>query len=306
MNESFHRDRGTIVDRDASELVRLPERYAVDSRVDREPPRVVRAALVAVVLTPIVVAVVRALVNDWFPIGDSAQLYIRARDVCTADHPLLGAWTSASLSVGEPMNNPGVLYDDLLAPIARSCRSRRRQPSPSGRSTRRACGDLGRVACRRWVGDAALDARGVRGDVVGARQRAADRHLAGPRAPAAVPAYLVLMIGLACGEARWLPFVVGVASVLVQTHISYVFVLTAVTATALVVCVARQLATAAVDVAAGAALQDRGMDRRRGDRVLGAADLGATVRTRAGATSPASSRTHPAARCSWALGSVSA
>ena len=37
--------------------------------------------------------------------------------------------------------------------------------------------------------------------------------------------YLVLMIGLACGQARWIPFAAGVASVLVQTHISYVFVL---------------------------------------------------------------------------------
>ena len=37
--------------------------------------------------------------------------------------------------------------------------------------------------------------------------------------------YLVLMIGLACGQARWIPLAAGVASVLVQTHISYVFVL---------------------------------------------------------------------------------
>ena len=240
MNESFHRDRGTIVDRDASELVRPPERDAVDSRVDREPPRVVRAALVAVVLTPIVVAVVRALVNDWFPIGDSAQLYIRARDVGTAHHPLLGAWTSASLSVGEPMNNPGALYDDLLAPIARTLPFSSAAAIAVGAvnaacvlATSAVSRAVGGWAMQRWM----LVACAAMSWVLGSELLIDIWQAHALLLPFLL--YLVLMIGLACGEARWLPFVAGVASVLVQTHISYVFVLTAVTATALVVCAAR-------------------------------------------------------------------
>ncbi len=77
-------------------------------RVD-EPPRSVRIAATAVVIVPFVTAVLRALRSDWFPVGDNALLFIRTRDVLTEDHPFLGSWTSASLSVGENMNNPGAL-----------------------------------------------------------------------------------------------------------------------------------------------------------------------------------------------------
>src|SRR4029079_19712199 len=66
---------------------------------------------------PIVVAVCRALVHGWFPIGDAALLAIRAYDVATPHHPLLGSWTSASFALGIDVNNPGQLYPDLLAPF---------------------------------------------------------------------------------------------------------------------------------------------------------------------------------------------
>ncbi len=79
----------------------------------------------AVVLTfygftilPFVTAVARAIANDWFPAFDSALLYLRAADVFTQHHPLLGSWSSMSVSVGVDLNNPGPLYDDLIAPFA--------------------------------------------------------------------------------------------------------------------------------------------------------------------------------------------
>ena len=77
-----------------------------------------RVAVTAVVIVPFLTAVARAIRRDWFPIGDNALLFIRTRDVWTEDHPLLGSWTSASLSVGENMNNPGAMYDWLVAPFA--------------------------------------------------------------------------------------------------------------------------------------------------------------------------------------------
>lgn len=76
-------------------------------------PWVMRGAVVL----PIVVAAVRALLTGWFPVGDSALLAIRAYDVGTSHHPWLGSWTSASLTLGVDVNNPGPLYPDLLAPF---------------------------------------------------------------------------------------------------------------------------------------------------------------------------------------------
>lgn len=68
-------------------------------------------------MLPIAVAVARAVATGWFPIGDNALLAVRADDVGTAHHPLLGSWTSASLALGVDVNNPGPLYPDLLAPF---------------------------------------------------------------------------------------------------------------------------------------------------------------------------------------------
>jgi hypothetical protein len=73
----------------------------------------VLAALVA--LAPIVVAVVRAIANDYVPIGDDGLILLRSRDVLTANHPWLGTWSSSSLSLGVNLNNPGPLLFDLMA-----------------------------------------------------------------------------------------------------------------------------------------------------------------------------------------------
>jgi hypothetical protein len=64
---------------------------------------------------PVVVATVRAAARGWLPVGDNAYFAIRARDVLTEHHPLLGTWTSASVSAGTDFNNPGPLLFDLLA-----------------------------------------------------------------------------------------------------------------------------------------------------------------------------------------------
>lgn len=93
------------------------EAHVDEPRVDG-PRAAIRRGLTAIVCIPIITAVMRALREDWFPIGDNALLFIRTRDVLTDHHPLLGSWTSASLSVGQNMNNPGAMYDWLIAPFA--------------------------------------------------------------------------------------------------------------------------------------------------------------------------------------------
>src|SRR5690349_15350785 len=74
---------------------------------------------VAVVCVPIVWAAVRAAVGHWVPIGDDAYFTVRSRDVLTAHHPLVGAWSSGSLDLTTPINNLGPIQLDLLAPFTR-------------------------------------------------------------------------------------------------------------------------------------------------------------------------------------------
>ena len=68
---------------------------------------------------PVVVALVRALLDGWIPIGDNAYFTVRSRDVLTEHHPLLGAWSSGSEAVGTVVNNLGPMQLDLLAPFTK-------------------------------------------------------------------------------------------------------------------------------------------------------------------------------------------
>jgi hypothetical protein len=70
-------------------------------------------------LTPVVVAVIRAIVKDWIPVGDATYFTVRSADVLTKHHPLVGAWSSGSSVVGVPVNNLGPLQLDVLAPFTK-------------------------------------------------------------------------------------------------------------------------------------------------------------------------------------------
>ncbi len=217
----------------ATDLAEQPE---VDTAVVpvEGPRRWIRVALVIVAVLPILSAVVRALRRDWFPIGDNALLYLRAVDVFTEHHPLLGSWTSASLSVGENMNNPGALYDLLMAPFALTL-----SPGPGAA-----------------IGVGALNIASIVGISI------AGRHIGGWRMQrwmllaAAALAWsmgsemlidiwqahalllpflllLVLMVGCTAGRTACIPWAAFVGSVLIQTHISYAYVLSALFVAAL-------------------------------------------------------------------------
>ena len=74
----------------------------------------------AATMVPFVVAVIRAALQDWMPIGDAAYFTVRSRDVLTSHNPLLGAWSSGSAVLAVPVNNLGPMQLDLLAPFTKS------------------------------------------------------------------------------------------------------------------------------------------------------------------------------------------
>ena len=74
---------------------------------------------VAVVCVPIVAHALRAAAGRWVPTGDDAYFTVRSRDVLTEHHPLLGAWSSGSVDLTEPINNLGPTQLDLMAPFTR-------------------------------------------------------------------------------------------------------------------------------------------------------------------------------------------
>jgi len=85
----------------------------------RRPVELVELLALAMGLLPLVTVLVWALVTGWVPLGDSGQLTVRSRDVFTANHPFVGAWSSRSASIDGDVNNLGSLQLVLLAPFTR-------------------------------------------------------------------------------------------------------------------------------------------------------------------------------------------
>jgi hypothetical protein len=181
-------------------------------------------------IVPFVTAAVRALAGGWFPIGDAAQLYIRATDVLTGHHPWIGSGSSASVSLGFQVNNAGPLYFDLLAPFARTL-----PPGPGAvlgvTAINVACLVLAGVAARRIGG-------GEHGREYEAWVLAAGAVLAWTmgsellfdvfQAHALLFPFLaacVLLTGVVAGQ-RWVwPWLALVVTLIAQTHLSYAYIL---------------------------------------------------------------------------------
>lgn len=70
-------------------------------------------------LLPVITVCVWAVAVGWIPLGDTGQLAVRSRDVFTVNHPFIGAWSSRSVSIDENINNLGSLQLILLAPFTR-------------------------------------------------------------------------------------------------------------------------------------------------------------------------------------------
>lgn len=175
-------------------------------------------------IAPIVVATVRALLRGWQPIGDNGILAVRAGDVLTSHHPLLGSWTSASVVSGQDVNNPGPLYSDLIAiPV-------KLLGSSVGLATGVMLVNIAAVVlavlfAERLGGRVFMLAVTVA--VVLLEWSMSSELLFDVWQPNALVlpamAWMVAGCGVAAGRPWCLPWMLGIASVLVQTHLSYVY-----------------------------------------------------------------------------------
>ncbi len=190
-----------------------------------EPAKWIRIAATAIVIVPFVTAVLRALRSDWFPVGDNALLFIRTRDVLTEDHPFLGSWTSASLSVGENMNNPGALYDWLVAPFAHLL-----PPGPAAAigvaSINVAMVCVISAAAHR-VGGWAFQRWALLATALMAWSMGSELLIDIWQANALIFAFIALLVigvGIAAGDDGMLPWATVITTLLLQTHISYAYI----------------------------------------------------------------------------------
>jgi hypothetical protein len=217
----------------ATDIAPEPEADAIVADADG-PGRWVRVALVGVAVLPVVAAVVRSLRQHWFPIGDNALLYLRAVDVLTEHHPLLGSWTSASLSVGENMNNPGAVYDLLMAPFALML-----PPGPGaaiGVGVLNIASIVGISIASRHIGGWRMQRWMLLAAAALAWSMGSEMLIDIWQAHALLlPFLLLLVLMVGCTAGRWacIPWAVFVGSVLIETHISYAYVLSALVIAAL-------------------------------------------------------------------------
>jgi hypothetical protein len=170
---------------------------------------------------PFVVATMRAIHRGWYPIGDNAFFALRARDVLTEHHPLLGTWTSASLSVGGNLNNPGPLLFDLLALPAKL------DPA-AGLAVGVALVNVAAIAVTAVLawrrGGAPVTAWALAAAAALAWTMGSEL-LFDPWQPHALLfpflAFLFAVWSMVEGDAAALPVAVGLASLVVQSHLSY-------------------------------------------------------------------------------------
>jgi hypothetical protein len=189
----------------------------------RRRDRALLAVVLAAVNMPILVATSRALARGWQPLGDDALVVVRARDVGTSHHPLLGLWTSASVVVGDHVNNPGPLYFEAIAPAVRLF-----GPwvglAVGAMLVNMASSSLAVVAARRINGAETMLAVALA--VVGLELALGSELLfdVWPANAAVLPffAFLVVSAALAAGDLAMAPWMAGVGSLMVHTHISYV------------------------------------------------------------------------------------
>ncbi|MGH9272258.1 MAG: hypothetical protein ACRDZ2_13405, partial [Ilumatobacteraceae bacterium] len=178
----------------------------------------------AVAILPIVVAFIGAAARGWIPLGDNGLLVLRTEDVLTEHHPLLGTWTSASVGAGRQINNPGPLWFDLLAPFVRI----------GGPAVGLALGvAVFNAACIALAAWAARRIGGYRALLLvtalsaGIAWSMGSELLFDPWQPHAMIlpfwSFLIVTWALATGDLLMAPFALGLASLIIQTHLSFVY-----------------------------------------------------------------------------------
>jgi hypothetical protein len=193
------------------------------SRATRLTTRLFLASVV-VALVPVAVATTRAIRNGWIPTEDNALWAIRSRDLFSLTHlPLIGSWSSVSLSVKTLVNHPGPLYFDVLAVPARLFEPGAGVAFGVALVNTLCIVGIAVFAHRRggaFLGTIAMAATATLCWTMGSEL------LFDPWGPHAVLLpflfFLVLVWSMTCGDLPALPFAVGVGSLVMQTHLSYV------------------------------------------------------------------------------------
>lgn len=193
-------------------------------------------AVLAIAVMPVLAAIARRTGDRWIPIGDNALIELRARDVFSARHfPLLGTWSSASLSAGKDLNHPGPLLFDLLAIPVRVF----------GGATGVALG-VGLINVAAILGTAlvARRVRGRAGCLAGAAVAGLLAYTLGsamltdPWNPhvLVLPALFMLVCAwaVAAGDIAVLPLLLAAGSLCLQTHLGYAYLVPAIVIAALV------------------------------------------------------------------------
>ncbi len=179
-------------------------------------------ALVLVAAVPVVVATVRALASHWLPVGDNGLVAVRAEDVFGSATPLIGQAASVSIGAPRPLNHPGPILFDLLAlPIAALGRA-------AGTAIGVALVNVGALALAAWVGwrQGGLR-RSALASLVGATLAwsMGSALLYDPWQPHVLIlpflAFLFLVWGTAEGDLVLAVPAVAVGSLLLQTHLTY-------------------------------------------------------------------------------------
>jgi hypothetical protein len=172
---------------------------------------------------PVAIATGRAIRDGWIALGDNALFVIRSRDLFSEHLPLLGTYSSASLTAGEHLNHPGPLYFDLLAVPDRLVESGAGVAVGVAAINSLCIVGIAWFAYRRGgalLGSLAMAATAALGWTMGSEL------LYEPWNPHSVLLpfllFLFLVWSLADGDVLALPFAVAAGSLVVQTHLSYV------------------------------------------------------------------------------------
>lgn len=194
----------------------------------RITPGRLAVAVVAVAVLPVVIATIRAVARGWVPLNDDAYFSIRAYDVFSSQIPLVGMATSASLSAGRHLNHPGPLLFDLLAVPVRLFGSTAGVAIGIGLLNGLAVVGAAWVAFRRGGLLLLVPAMIVTSGLAWAM---GSELLFEPWQPHSLLlpflCFLFLAWGLVDGDLVLLPVAAGVGSLLVQTHVSYVYLVPA-------------------------------------------------------------------------------
>ena len=179
-------------------------------------------ASVVVAAVPTIVATVRALHRGWLPIGDDGFFAVRSFDVFGHHIPLLGTWSSSSLSFHTNLNNPGPLLFDMLAVPVRVLGGDAGLPVGVALVNIAALIGIAVFAYRRGgalVGTIAVTVTAALCWAMGSEL------LYDPWQPHSLLLpflfFAVLVWSLACGDFWALPFVAFVGSLVLQTHLTY-------------------------------------------------------------------------------------